>query len=307
MSIRGGLGDASTSGCRTSSGTRSTPTCPTSRSRRRPGSTGQAGLRPRGDAGQAVQLSAAGRVDGRPQRAGWPPERPREGRFARPRHRTNCTSITGSSGCSARSGAQGGGRSATTSARAATTCSCATTSTASMAICSTAASTVSSPASRRLLLRPVDRQEPLPRRHARAEGEPAPICSSARPTRSERRPTSRARVTPPQRPAERLRPTEQDEGPSDFDIRHKLVGLGNWMIPGPARGAMDRLLGGWQVASVAASPDGTPFSGGLQRPIVHADSGCGGTIVGNSGCDYNADGARQRSSEPTVVWRRSPA
>jgi hypothetical protein len=96
-------------------------------------------------------------------------------------------------------------------------------------------------------------------------------------------------ITPPQRP-DAFGPASQDEGPSDFDIRHKLSASVNWTIPSPAAGMARTLAGGWQVASVLIAQSGTPFTvvcnGRLFAPILDA----AGRIVGNSGCDYNADG-----------------
>lgn len=84
-------------------------------------------------------------------------------------------------------------------------------------------------------------------------------------------------------------PLDQDEGPSDFDIRHKVSMSANWMVPGPSTGIARDLLGGWQVATVLIAQTGTPFSvicsGRTFTPIRNA----AGAIVGNSGCDYNAD------------------
>jgi Carboxypeptidase regulatory-like domain/TonB dependent receptor-like, beta-barrel len=96
-------------------------------------------------------------------------------------------------------------------------------------------------------------------------------------------------ITPPQRP-DAFGPASQDEGPSDFDIRHKLSAYLNWTIPGPPAGIARTLAGGWQVATVLIAQSGTPFTvvcnGRSFAPIRDA----AGRIVGNSGCDYNADG-----------------
>jgi hypothetical protein len=84
-------------------------------------------------------------------------------------------------------------------------------------------------------------------------------------------------------------PASQDEGPSDFDIRHKLSMSVNWRIPGPANGAARVLAGGWQVGSVLIAQSGSPFTVYCNKafaPILDAS----GRVVGNSGCDYNADG-----------------
>jgi hypothetical protein len=96
-------------------------------------------------------------------------------------------------------------------------------------------------------------------------------------------------ITPPDRP-DAFGPSSQDEGPSDFDIRHKLSLHMNWRIPSPSSGIAKALAGGWQVASVLIAQSGTPFTvvcnGRSFTPILDS----AGRIVGNSGCDYNADG-----------------
>jgi hypothetical protein len=95
-------------------------------------------------------------------------------------------------------------------------------------------------------------------------------------------------ATPPARP-DANGPTEQDEGPSDADIRHKLVLSGNWMIPGPEDGILAAILGGWQVAGMLLAQTGTPFSVVCNGPSFTPIRDGSGAIVGNSGCDYNAD------------------
>ncbi len=96
-------------------------------------------------------------------------------------------------------------------------------------------------------------------------------------------------ITPAARPDAHGAP-EQDEGPSDFDIRHKLSMSVNWKLPEPSGGALRNVLGGWQVASVLLAQTGTPFNVACSgRPFV-AVRDAAGTLIGNSGCDYNADG-----------------
>jgi len=96
-------------------------------------------------------------------------------------------------------------------------------------------------------------------------------------------------ITPDPRP-DAFGPAQQDEGPSNFDIRHKLSAHLNWKIPGPTSGVARTFAGGWQLASVMIAQSGSPFSvvctGRSFIPI--RDSA--GRIIGNSGCDYNADG-----------------
>jgi hypothetical protein len=86
-------------------------------------------------------------------------------------------------------------------------------------------------------------------------------------------------------------PPLQDRGPADFDVRQKLALSANWQIPSPAEGLARALGGGWQLGSVLIAQTGTPFSvvcnGRAFIPIRDA----AGNIVGNSGCDFNADNA----------------
>jgi hypothetical protein len=80
----------------------------------------------------------------------------------------------------------------------------------------------------------------------------------------------------PQRP-DAYGPNDQDEGPTDFDVRHKLAFSLNWKLPGPSAGLGRAILGGWQVAGVLLAQTGTPFT-----------VFCGASFT--AGCDYNADG-----------------
>jgi hypothetical protein len=95
-------------------------------------------------------------------------------------------------------------------------------------------------------------------------------------------------ITPPARP-DAHGPADQDEGPSDFDIPHKLSMSVNWTLPEPADGGMRHLLGGWQVAGVLLTQTGTPFNVVCNgRPFAPVRDPAG-AIIGNTGCDYNAD------------------
>jgi hypothetical protein len=84
-------------------------------------------------------------------------------------------------------------------------------------------------------------------------------------------------------------PADQDKGPADFDVRQKLALWANWIVPSPGGGIAKVLGGGWQVAGVMVAQAGTPFSvvctGRGFIPIRDAS----GAIIGNSGCDFNAD------------------
>src|SRR5438093_9204687 len=87
-------------------------------------------------------------------------------------------------------------------------------------------------------------------------------------------------ATPPARP-DAFGPPQQDEGPSDFDIRHKVSISGNWKIPGPPSGIARGVLGGWQIAGVLIAQSGAPFTvvcnGRSFTPVRDA----AGNIVGN--------------------------
>jgi hypothetical protein len=72
-------------------------------------------------------------------------------------------------------------------------------------------------------------------------------------------------------------PNDQDEGSSDFDVRHKLALSLNWTLPSPSGGAARAILGGWQIAGVMIAQTGVPYT-----------VFCGASF--SAGCDYNADG-----------------
>jgi hypothetical protein len=80
-----------------------------------------------------------------------------------------------------------------------------------------------------------------------------------------------------------------EEGPSDFDVTHKIAASFNWQIPGPTSGGGKQILGGWQLAGVLIAQTGTPFTVFCSQPFNPVKD-ASGRIVGNSGCDYNADG-----------------
>jgi hypothetical protein len=72
-------------------------------------------------------------------------------------------------------------------------------------------------------------------------------------------------------------PDDQDYGPTDFDVRHKLAVSANWKLPSPSEGAAKAILGGWQIAGVLTSQTGVPYTVRCQASFT-------------AGCDYNADG-----------------
>jgi hypothetical protein len=101
-------------------------------------------------------------------------------------------------------------------------------------------------------------------------------------------------------PPDAYGPADREEGPADFDVRHKLAFSASWKLPSPPSGALRAIAGGWQVSGVFIAQSGSPFSvfcsGRAFAPIRDAS----GRIVGNSGCDYNADNAGgDRPNVPT--------
>jgi hypothetical protein len=95
-------------------------------------------------------------------------------------------------------------------------------------------------------------------------------------------------ATPPQVP-DAYGPVDQNEGLSDFDVRHKLAVSLNYKIPGPSSGAAKAVLGGWQLAGVLIRQSGTPYTVVCTRGFTPVRNAAG-VITGNTGCDYNADG-----------------
>jgi hypothetical protein len=83
----------------------------------------------------------------------------------------------------------------------------------------------------------------------------------------------------------------RERGRASFDIRNRLALSLLWEIPGPQSGPgfLRGLLGGWQVSNITILQTGNPFRVLCRQSFipVRDDSG---TIVGNNGCDYNADG-----------------
>ena len=92
-------------------------------------------------------------------------------------------------------------------------------------------------------------------------------------------------------------PADQDEGPADIDIRHKLALSLNYKLPGPSSGAGKAILGGWQLAGVLLAQSGTPYTVFCGRGFVPVRNAAG-AIIGNSGCDYNADGTNNDRPNP---------
>ena len=78
-------------------------------------------------------------------------------------------------------------------------------------------------------------------------------------------------------------------GLADFDVRHRLAFTTLWQVPAPKSGVAGKILGGWELTNVTILQSGPPFSVTCSRsfqPVFDT----GGNVVGNTGCDYNADG-----------------
>ena len=83
----------------------------------------------------------------------------------------------------------------------------------------------------------------------------------------------------------------RERGLASFDIRQRLAASMLWQLPTLKTGSAlaKGLLGGWQLSFITILQGGSPYSvycGLPFNPVRDAS----GVIVGNSGCDYNADG-----------------
>jgi hypothetical protein len=78
-------------------------------------------------------------------------------------------------------------------------------------------------------------------------------------------------------------------GLSNFDVRHKVAASFVYDLPGPKTGFLGRLAGGWQTGAVIILQKGGPYDVMCYDAFVPITD-ASGRIIGNSGCDYNADG-----------------
>jgi hypothetical protein len=83
----------------------------------------------------------------------------------------------------------------------------------------------------------------------------------------------------------------RERGLAVFDVRQRLAMSVLWQLPHPQFSSkiVNGLLGGWQVSNVTILQSGTPYSVYCSAPFEPTYD-ASGTIVGNAGCDYNADG-----------------
>lgn len=91
-----------------------------------------------------------------------------------------------------------------------------------------------------------------------------------------------------------------ERGLSDFDVRQKLAVSLLYRFPQPhfRSSTVNKILGGWQIGDVTILQGGTPYSVVCSLPF-NAVRNAAGVIVGNSGCDFNADGTNNdRLNQP---------
>jgi hypothetical protein len=79
---------------------------------------------------------------------------------------------------------------------------------------------------------------------------------------------------------------------ADFDARQKIAASVVWQIPGLNNGSelIKKALGGWQLSSVIILQSGTPVSVYCSTPFEPTFNASKTQVIGNTGCDYNADG-----------------
>ena len=84
---------------------------------------------------------------------------------------------------------------------------------------------------------------------------------------------------------------QRERGRSDYDVRTKVAFSVVWQLPRPGtRSALvNHTFGGWELSDVTILQSGTPFTVYCSSPFNPVRNAAG-QIVGNSGCDYNADG-----------------
>jgi hypothetical protein len=81
-------------------------------------------------------------------------------------------------------------------------------------------------------------------------------------------------------------------GPASFNVSQKLAFNVVWDLPTIPSGSelVKRIVGGWQLSTATILQSGTPFSVYCSTPFIPVRDSSG-KLIGNSGCDFNADGA----------------
>lgn len=87
-----------------------------------------------------------------------------------------------------------------------------------------------------------------------------------------------------------------NRGRADFDIRQKIASSLIYEIPRPRflGNGVSRVFEGWQLGAVTILQSGPPFTVLCGLPF-QAVQNASGAVIGNNGCDFNADG---RSGDP---------
>ncbi len=84
----------------------------------------------------------------------------------------------------------------------------------------------------------------------------------------------------------------RNRGLANYSVSQKLAFSAVWSLPRPGFGAewLKQALGGWQISNVTNLQSGLPFTVFCSTPFIPVRN-ASGRLIGNSGCDYNADGA----------------
>lgn len=82
-----------------------------------------------------------------------------------------------------------------------------------------------------------------------------------------------------------------NQGLTNFDVRNRVSASATWLLPGHQFNykVANALTHGWELTGITILQSGTPFTvycSAAFQPIRNSS----GAIVGNKGCDYNADG-----------------
>ena len=84
--------------------------------------------------------------------------------------------------------------------------------------------------------------------------------------------------------------TRVEKGNAGYDVAQKLAFSAIYTLPAPPIAEFaKKAIGGWQISTVTVLQTGSRFSITCSTPFT-AIKNASGTIIGNSGCDYNADG-----------------
>ena len=87
---------------------------------------------------------------------------------------------------------------------------------------------------------------------------------------------------------------QRDRALADFDVRNRFTASLTWLVPSRNLHykVANGLTNGWELASITILQSGNPFTVTCSAPFNPVYNNLG-TIVGNSGCDFNADGNDQ--------------